>query len=50
MLIEDHINLQGGSPLAFKGVELLGERFVDMSAPYDNQMNTLLKSIAKKKI
>ena len=49
MLIEDHINLQGGSPLAFKGVELLGERFVDMSAPYDNQMNTLLKSIAEKK-
>ena len=24
MLIEDHINLQGGSPLAFKGVEQLG--------------------------
>ncbi len=48
MLIEDHINLQGGSPLAFKGVERFGERFVDMSAPYDNQMNTLLKSIAKK--
>jgi purine-nucleoside phosphorylase len=48
MLIDDHINLQGGSPLAFKGVELLGERFVDMSAPYDNHMNTLLKSIAEK--
>jgi purine-nucleoside phosphorylase len=48
MLVDDHINLQGGSPLAFKGVELLGERFVDMSAPYDDHMNTLLKSIAKK--
>ena len=24
MLIEDHINLQGGSPLAFRGVERLG--------------------------
>ena len=34
MLIEDHINLQGSSPLAFKGVEEFGERFVDMSAPY----------------
>ena len=27
MLIEDHINLQGSSPLAFKGVEELGERY-----------------------
>ena len=35
MLIEDHINLQGGSPLALKGIETLGERFVDMSMPYD---------------
>ncbi|MCL4168091.1 UNVERIFIED_CONTAM: hypothetical protein GTU68_037897, partial [Idotea baltica] len=31
MLIEDHINLQGSSPLAFKGVSELGERFTDMS-------------------
>ncbi|MDG1056101.1 MAG: purine-nucleoside phosphorylase [Flavobacteriaceae bacterium] len=48
MLVDDHINLQGGSPLAFKGVELLGERFVDMSAPYDQKMNERLKSIAQK--
>lgn len=47
MLIDDHINLQGGSPLAFKGVEQLGERFVDMSAPYDLKLNNSLKSIAK---
>ncbi len=47
MLIEDHINLQGGSPLAFKGVEKMGERFVDMSAPYDAQMNKKLRGIAK---
>jgi len=46
MLIEDHINLQGGSPLAFKGVEKLGERFVDMSAPYDTKMNMKIKKIA----
>jgi purine-nucleoside phosphorylase len=25
MLIDDHINLQGGSPLAFKGVEKNGQ-------------------------
>ena len=46
MLIDDHINLQGGSPLAFKGVEHLGERFVDMSAPYDKEMNGMLEEIA----
>lgn len=47
MLIEDHINLQGGSPLAFKGVERFGERFVDMSKPYDSDLNLVLKRIAK---
>ena len=47
MLIEDHINLQGTSPLSFKGVELMGERFVDMSAPYDPEMNQKFEAIAK---
>ncbi|MGB3605726.1 purine-nucleoside phosphorylase, partial [Psychroserpens sp.] len=47
MLIDDHINLQGGSPLAFRGVEELGERFTDMSAPYDLELNAKFKSIAK---
>jgi purine-nucleoside phosphorylase len=47
MLIEDHINLQGSSPLAFKGVEKLGERFTDMSAPYDAEINSKFKNIAK---
>lgn len=47
MLIEDHINLQGSSPLAFKGVEFLGERFADMSAPYDAGINSKFKAIAK---
>lgn len=46
MLIDDHINLQGGSPLAFKGVEQLGERFVDMSTPYDTEMNAKIEQIA----
>ena len=48
MLIEDHINLQGGSPLAFKGVEQLGERFVDMSGPYDKNLNSQFETIALK--
>lgn len=49
MLIDDHINLQGGSPLAFKGVEHLGTRFTDMSAPYDQQSGRILQEIAKEK-
>ena len=48
MLIEDHINLQGGSPLAFKEVGKLGSRFTDMSAPYAPSLNTSLENIAKK--
>jgi len=46
MLIEDHINLQGGSPLAFKNVGAFGERFTDMSEPYDVPMRTALEAIA----
>src|SRR6056297_1218436 len=48
MLIDDHINLLGDSPLAFKGVSQMGERFVDMSAPYDTEMNQTFETIAKK--
>jgi purine-nucleoside phosphorylase len=48
LLIDDHINLQGGSPLAFKGVSLLGERFADMSEPYNKELNNSFKSIAQK--
>ena len=48
MLIEDHINLQGGSPLAEKGTEELGNRFVDMSEPYSVSMKKLIKKIAEK--
>ena len=49
MLIEDHINLQGGSPLAFKGVTDFGDRFVDMSEPYDPGLRSQLREIAGKK-
>ncbi len=47
MLIDDHINLQDSSPLAFKGVSKFGERFADMSEPYNKDINNMLKSIAK---
>ncbi|MEJ2584174.1 MAG: purine-nucleoside phosphorylase [Robiginitalea sp.] len=49
MLIEDHINLQGGSPLAFKGVTDFGDRFVDMSEPYDPGLRSQLLEIAREK-
>jgi len=48
MLIDDHINLQGGSPLAHKGVSKLGDIFVDMSCPYDKNMSNLMSEIAVK--
>ena len=46
MLIDDHLNLQGNSPLAFAEVGEFGERFADMLAPYSKKMNDFLKSIA----
>lgn len=46
MLIEDHINLQGGSPLAFKNVSEFGDRFTDMSEPYDLNMRKQVEAIA----
>lgn len=48
MLINDHINLQGGSPLAEKNSAQLGERFVDMSQPYSKNLMDKTISIAKK--
>ncbi len=47
MLIEDHINLQGSSPLAFKNVSQFGDRFVDMLEPYDLEMRQKLIDIAQ---
>lgn len=47
MLLDDHINLQGGSPLALKNISEFGDRFTDMSAPYDLEMNKKLKDLAR---
>ncbi|MEQ6125274.1 purine-nucleoside phosphorylase [Pseudotenacibaculum sp. MALMAid0570] len=47
MVIDDHLNLQGSSPLAFAKVGEFGERFADMLEPYSKEINGLLKSIAK---
>ena len=47
MVIDDHLNLQGGSPLAFANIGEFGDRFADMLEPYSKKMNRLLKLIAK---
>jgi len=46
MLIDDHINLQGGSPLAFANVSDFGERFTDLCAPYNEKLNSMIQQIA----
>ena len=49
MLIDDHINLQPDNPLRGQNYDELGPRFVDMSQPYNKDLNTSLKAIAKEK-
>lgn len=46
VLIDDHINLLGGSPLSGKNEDGLGSRFPDMSQPYDPALNQLLQQKA----
>ncbi|MCG1036134.1 purine-nucleoside phosphorylase [Polaribacter sargassicola] len=46
MLIDDHINLQGSSPLAFNGANNFGNIFADMLAPYSAEINGKIKTIA----
>ena len=48
MLIEDHLNLQGSSPLAFKGANNFGTIFADMLEPYSKKLNAKIIEIAKK--
>lgn len=48
MLVEDHINLQGSSPLAFKGAANFGNIFADMLEPYSEKINQKIVEIATK--
>lgn len=50
MLINDHINLQGSSPLAFKGANDFGNIFADLLEPYSKEINQKIKNIAKEHI
>ena len=47
MLITDHINLLGGSPLVGPNEEALGPRFPDMSQPYDSALLNLAQQVAR---
>jgi purine-nucleoside phosphorylase len=46
VLLSDHINLLGDNPLLGANDERLGERFPDMSAPYDPVLRALARAIA----
>jgi len=46
MLLDDHINLQGSSPLAFGNAKDFGNIFADMLEPYSNSLNTKIEAIA----
>jgi len=46
MLIADHINMTGRSPLTGPNLDALGERFPDMSAAYDRQLRSLAHAVA----
>jgi purine-nucleoside phosphorylase len=48
MLIKDHINLTGLNPLTGPHVEAWGERFPDMSQPYDPGLLDLARQAARK--
>jgi purine-nucleoside phosphorylase len=46
MLIADHINLLGESPLTGPNDDALGPRFPDMSQPYDHALQLLAREVA----
>ena len=46
MLIADHINLLGDSPLIGPNDDRLGPRFPDLSAPYDSGLRALARRVA----
>ena len=47
MLITDHMNLMGTSPLVGSNEEALGPRFPDMSQPYDTRLLELAWKVGK---
>ncbi|HET7631716.1 MAG TPA: purine-nucleoside phosphorylase [Gemmatimonadaceae bacterium] len=47
MLLSDHINLMGDSPLIGPNDDARGPRFPDMSAPYDEALRALARRVAE---
>jgi purine-nucleoside phosphorylase len=47
MVIEDHLNLTGVSPLTGANEERLGPRFPDMTRAYDKELNAQLADVAR---
>lgn len=46
MLIADHINLLGDNPLIGPHEDVFGDRFPDMSAPYDEGLRAIARQVA----
>lgn len=46
VLLDDHVNLMGDSPLAGPNLDALGPRFPDMSAPYDPELRRSAAALA----
>jgi purine-nucleoside phosphorylase len=47
MVVTDHLNLTGTSPLIGLGDDALGPRFPDMTAAYDPELRAILASVAQ---
>ncbi len=48
VLISDHVNLQGASPLVGPNDDALGPRFPDMSDAYDPELRTRAREVAER--